>query len=367
MHRHDPSDETHDDSSATPNSDQVRSRRKLGLGWLLARVEPEPATWTLTHAGVDHKVGVRPVPGKPWKVSLSWVIDGTPIGECVVSPWSPADRKPSDHPQRRGWLRAGDFSFPKDTPTDVKTSAYAARRKMTGCTLSYGLGVTYWHVVDLDFTPPEKGQNADPELHEVGVQLVPPAGTAAARHVDRMQRHPTLTALTPIITAAVRIFLMFIPAFLFALVLWSFRLPSWSFPQIPWPSIPWPPSWWPSFSLPRIPWPSIPWPPSWWPEWSLPIPEWLRRIMAFVAEYHRAILIAVGAVLLSRRYLRRNHARNKRRTQTTQRPSQQQDPTNEQGVDAGFATRHDALTHLAQSLHARKNQLHSETDRKFDH
>lgn len=335
--------DTSDESGVAVKPDRGRG---FGLRPLLARFEPAPALWTTTHSGIDHRVLVTPVPGKPWKVNFEWFVDGTSIGVALVSPFSPDSREPRSHPQRRPWLRPVDFSLPKNLDKRDKRAANQARSLVSSATLSYELGATYWHVLDLDYTPPKKGPHSDPALYKVGVQMQPPADTLAAKKLARTEKSPTLMAFVPLLFAAVRIALMFLPALVIGLGL-SVALPHIIFPSVDLPSIDAP-----NIDVPSIPWPSVPWPPSWWPEWSLPIPEWLRRVVSFVMDNLRIILIAVGAIMLSRRYLRRNHARKKRLEQSTRHLPSSSGPD----VDLSMS-RQETLTCLATALNNHKNQL----------
>lgn len=129
---------------------------------------------------------------------------------------------------------------------------------------------------------------------DVEVDLVPAAGSPAARREERVRAHPRRHIVLHTTAAVAKVL---IPLLGIGLAIsW---LPSWDLPRIPWPDV----------DLPSIPWPSIDLPSIPLPDWERP--EWLRAVME-KSRYVLPVLLAVG---LARREVKRREQQDARRAQ----------------------------------------------------
>lgn len=130
------------------------------------------------------------------------------------------------------------------------------------------------------------------------VDLVPEAGSAAARREERIRAHPNRHLVLHTTAAIAKVL---IPILGIGLVLsW---LPDWDLPGIPLPDI----------DLPSIPWPSIDLPSIPWPDWELP--SWVRTILD-KAKYVWPVLLAFG---LAQHEVKRRRQQDQRRAKAADR------------------------------------------------
>lgn len=146
--------------------------------------------------------------------------------------------------------------------------------------------------------------------HGIEVDLVPEAGSAAARREERLRQHPRRHLVLHTTAALAKVL---IPLLGIGLVLsW---LPDWDLPRLPLPDI----------DLPNIPWPSIDLPSIPWPDWELP--SWVRAILD-KAKYVWPVLLAIG---LAHHEVKRRREQDARRTELAagQSPDEGRNPSEE--------------------------------------
>ncbi|CAN7315861.1 hypothetical protein [Knoellia sp. LjRoot47] len=126
------------------------------------------------------------------------------------------------------------------------------------------------------------------------VDLVPEAGSAAARREERVRAHPRRHVALHTTAALAKVL---IPVLGIGLVIsW---LPSIDLPRIPWPDI----------DLPSLPWPSIDLPSLPRPDWELP--SWVRWVLDKV-KYVWPVLLAFG---IAQHEVRRRRDQDQRRSE----------------------------------------------------
>lgn len=128
----------------------------------------------------------------------------------------------------------------------------------------------------------------------VEVDLVPEAGSAAARREERIRVHPRRHLVLHTTAAVAKVL---IPLLGIGLVIsW---LPDWDLPGIPLPDV----------DLPSIPWPSIDLPSIPWPDWELP--SWMRSVLDKL-KYVWPVLLAFG---IAQHEVKRRRDQDKRRSE----------------------------------------------------
>lgn len=147
------------------------------------------------------------------------------------------------------------------------------------------------------------------EVDGVEVDLVPEAGSAAARREERIRAHPGRHLVLHTTAALAKVL---IPLLGVGLVIsW---LPDWDLPRIPVPDV----------DLPSVPWPSIDLPSIPWPDWELP--AWVRSVLDKV-KYVWPVLLAAG---IAQHEVKRRREQDRRRAALTTRDGDDEARTGEQ-------------------------------------
>lgn len=127
----------------------------------------------------------------------------------------------------------------------------------------------------------------------VEIDLVPEAGSAAARREQRIREHPQRHLILHTTAALARVLIPLLGVGL--LLSW---LPDWNLPGLPVPDV----------DLPSIPLPSIDLPAIPWPDWEAP--GWLRAVLD-KAKYVWPVLLAIG---IARNEVTRRREQDERRS-----------------------------------------------------
>lgn len=145
------------------------------------------------------------------------------------------------------------------------------------------------------------------------VDMVPDAGSRAARREERIRAHPHRHVALHTTAALAKVL---IPLLGVGLVI-SF-LPDWDLPSLPLPD----------WDLPSIP----------WPDWSLPhfsieVPEWIREVMSKL-KYVWPVLLALGLATGEVRRRREHDERRRADDATEEEPEPSEPPSDESSEES---------------------------------